>query len=181
MSKAKKARFYARHTLAHLDTMPKTKKKQLKSGKPLSILDLRRRISLNREIIKGNDAEFLLREASNGKFYIRTGQIWRMPKMPGQTILLLDLDNCNRANWQNICRRLIQCGVRVLQIVITGSPGGNGLHVAIVIRGKFAAMHRVALQAICESDPAREAANFRRAMLRNKKWEENWNVLFTKN
>lgn len=136
-------------------------------------------VALEKSILNGSDAEFLITKSNAGKFYLRVGQVWNLPTLSkSRSSLLIDLDNCKKVRWWNICRRLSQCGVHVLQIVITTSPGGKGFHVAIVVTGKFSRFQRIALQSICESDPQREANNFRRARLAKKEWKENWNVLF---
>ena len=145
-------------------------------SKSLSLRKRRARVSAC--VLEGSDAEFLFQRAKSGKFYFRIGQVWKMPKLHGSTALLIDLDNCKKLSHIGLRKRLSQCGVSVLQIIRRVSPSGRGLHVIVYIQGRFNRYQRVALQAICESDPAREAANFRRAKLALPEWKENWNVLF---
>lgn len=125
------------------------------------------------------DAEFLLRRAANGKLKIRVGQVWSIPKRRGQTPLLLDLDGAKSINRRAVRKRLFKAGVRPISILSRISPGGNGVHAVIYVEGTFSRIERIALQSILESDPEREAQNFRRAKQAGKKlWEDNWNVLF---
>lgn len=133
-----------------------------------------------RKMLYRSDAEFLLEEVSRGRYKIRVGQLWQMPRLRGTSTLLLDYDNCKRINVRNIRRRLGQCQVFALRIRSCTSPGGAGIHVVVRIKGAYSPMALVALQAICESDPSREAQNFKRAFLAEKKWGKHWNVLFKK-
>jgi hypothetical protein len=135
---------------------------------------------LSKSILNRSDAEFLLEQAANGKFRIRIGQIWSVSALPiGQSLLLLDLDNCNKPpDRRAIRKRISKCGLSVLQIKSKRSPSRTGYHVAITVAGKLSRIECVALQAICESDPHREAQNFRRARLALKDWRGDWNVLY---
>lgn len=139
----------------------------------------RKRAKLLEYVLDGNDAEFLLEQVANGKFKIRVGQVWKMPKVRGKSYLLIDLDNCDRRPlYENIRKRLRKCGVRPLRIRFRPSPSGTGFHGVVLIAGTFTRFERIALQAILESDADREAQNFRRAKLALPEWGENWNVLF---
>lgn len=142
-------------------------------------MDKRKQKQLKRLLTK-NDAEFLLEEVSNGRFKIRIGQVWQMPRLRGRTILLLDHDNVRRISVRNIRTRLGQCAVRVLRIQCRRSPSGTGYHVLVWIAGVFSNMARIAMQSILESDAAREAQNFKRLMQRDYRWKDEWQVLFKK-
>jgi hypothetical protein len=96
----------------------------------------------------------------------------------GTTLLELDLDGCTGFSRKSIKRRLSKAGVPMLRIQARPSPGQKGFHVAVEIRGRFNPAAQIALQAILESDPDREAQNFRRALLADPKWKENWQVLY---
>lgn len=98
--------------------------------------------------------------------------------MRGTTNLLLDLDNCRRANIAEIKRRLRLCGLQPVYWKIRRSPSGRGIHVLIGVKGKFVRRDIVALQSICGSDPIREAHNFQRAGLAGPEWGDDWQVLF---
>ena len=147
-----------------------------------SALAQQRREKLLQYVLDRNDAEFLLEKVSDGKFKIRIGQIWKVPEVPrGETILLLDLDNCRkRPKRGNIRKRLNKCGVSALRILIRRSPSRTGYHGCIIVAGKYDKFQRIALQAICESDYEREAQNFRRAQLARPEGGDNWNVLYKK-
>jgi hypothetical protein len=151
-----------------------------RQGDSLSSRSASRQRKLEKGLLSGADCEFLLERVKNGKYKIRIGQIWEMPKMRGATNILLDLDNCRRFFRKEIIRRLSRCGVQVLRIRSKKSPGGNGMHVFIIIKGTFGRYERIALQSICGSDLEREAQNFRRARLAVPQWKDNWNVLYKK-
>lgn len=138
-----------------------------------------RRKKLLRSLLTKADAEFLLQEVRNGRYKIRVGQIWKVPSVRGRTALMLDYDNCNRIRVRNIRKRLRQCALQPLRIQCRRSPSKTGFHVLVWIKGVFSPMARIAVQAILESDPAREAQNFRRARMRDYRWKENWQALFT--
>ena len=104
--------------------------------------------------------------------------MWKVPERKGQTILLCDYDNCKAIDRITLFNRLRKAGVCPLRLHKRVSPGGKGLHVAIWVEGRFSRYQQVALQAILESDPEREAQNFRRAGLAGPRWKENWNVFF---
>lgn len=131
-------------------------------------------------LLKEGDAEFLLRRAENGKLKIRVGQIWRIPERRGTTNLLCDYDGCLKIDRKTINTRLRKAGIRPLSIRSRISPGGKGIHAIVTVQGRYSRIARVALQLLLESDPEREAQNFRRAMQAGKKWDEDWNILFRK-
>ena len=133
---------------------------------------------LAKSFLSEGDAEFLLEMAKDGKLKIRVGQIWKVPERKGETCLQVDLDNCKAYSRGTIYARLRKAGVQPLRICSRISPGGQGLHLLIWIKGTFGRYQRVCLQLLCESDPEREAQNFRRAGLAGKNWQENWQVLF---
>lgn len=138
------------------------------------------RQKLRRDILNGADAEFLLQQASKGKWSIRVGRIWKIPRTKGTSVILLDFDNCSTFDKHALIQRLNICGIKTIDIRKKKSPGGKGLHIAITVRGKLAPFAIVALQCICESDPIREAQNFRRALcMKGEQWMETGNVLFT--
>lgn len=134
--------------------------------------------ALEKSLLSGCDAEFLLERYAHGNYKLRIGQLWRLPKVRGQTLILLDLDDCKRANWREIFARCSRCGLPIVRVESRVSPSGKGLHIAIHVRGSLSRFERIALQAILESDPIREANNFRRAKIAHRKWDENWNVLY---
>jgi hypothetical protein len=137
-----------------------------------------RRAKLSAFVLDGADAEFLLDRVANGKFKIRIGQVWNMPVLRGQSYILLDLDNTTRVSRYGIRRRLAVCGLSIVSLHIRRSPSGTGYHVQIIVRGILSRFQRIAIQAICESDPTREANNFRRAFLARREWQEDWNILY---
>jgi hypothetical protein len=123
------------------------------------------------------DAEFLLSLAKDGRLLFRVGQIWKIPERKGETALLLDYDHTRKIDRSAIRKRLAQCGLVSKRILSRTSPGGDGIHAVVWVAGRLRKMDVVALQAILESDPQREAQNFRRAK-QEKGWDKNWNVLF---
>lgn len=139
-----------------------------------------RRAKLLEYVLDGNDAEFLLERVANGQFKIRIGQVWQMPKLPhGTSALLIDLDNMSkRPSLKSIRARVRKCGLQPLRIRFRRSPSGTGFHGVVLVAGALTRIEHVALQSILESDPDREAQNFRRAKLALKEWRGNWNVLF---
>lgn len=133
-----------------------------------------------KKLLKEGDAEFLLQEVKRGRYKIRVGQVWTMPKLRGRSPLLLDYDGVKRISIGNIRKRLGQCGLSALRVQYTRSPSGTGIHCLVWVKGNFSPLARIALQAILESDPAREAQNFKRALQRDYRWKEHWQVLFKK-
>jgi hypothetical protein len=130
--------------------------------------------------LSNGDAEFLLEKAATGEVRIRVGQIWKIPERKGQTPLLCDYDNCRKIDRKTIHQRLRKAGVEIIRIQSRRSPSGSGVHAIVWIRGRFPGIERICLQAIIESDPEREAQNFRRLKQANRHWEENWQALFEK-
>lgn len=124
------------------------------------------------------DAEYLLDQLEDGSLKVRVGQIWKPVPVKGTTILQLDLDNCARVNKREIGWRLHLAGVKLKSLVARPSPSKTGWHVAAWIHGTYNRWQIIALQSICESDPCREARNFRAAGQAAKEWRENWQVLF---
>lgn len=120
----------------------------------------------------------MLQEVERGRYKIRVGQIWHVPRLRGSTVLELDLDNTQGISRSAIRRRLSKAGMSVLRIRTKRSPSGRGYHVLVYVRGTFTPLARIALQAILESDPDREAQNFRRAMLADPKWQGKWQALY---
>lgn len=133
---------------------------------------------MNTKLLNRGDAEFLLQEVRHGKFAFRVGQVWTIPQRKGVTFLLCDYDGVKKISKRTIRARLTKCGVVPESISIRVSPGGRGLHVVVRVVGKFNRWQIVALQAILESDPEREAQNFRRAGQAGPRWGENWQALF---
>lgn len=133
-----------------------------------------------RDILKNDVAEFLLGRTAKGKLYYRVGEILRVPKVQGKTILLCDYDGCQRPSTKRIRQRLAGCGVHLLRSRIFRSPSRKGWHAVLLIRGEYQKFAVIALQSILESDPEREAQNFFRAqVLDEKTWRTKGNVLFT--
>lgn len=130
-------------------------------------------------MLDNGDAEFLLEEVRNGRYKIRVGQVWAVPRLRGTSVVLLDFDNIRGVNARLLRKRIGQCGLQPVRIQTRRSPSKKGLHVRVWIKGRLSPVAIVAVQAICESDPAREAQNFRRAMMADPKWKRNWNVLYT--
>jgi len=133
---------------------------------------------LRKLVLNENDAEFLIQRIRNGTFKIRIGQVWKVSKLRGTTTILCDYDNCKAIDIGNIARRLHTAGVSIVRIISHRSPSESGWHLVIFVRGHFNRWQRICLQAICESDPEREAKNFRRATLKHPLWRDDWQVLF---
>ena len=132
-----------------------------------------------KETLDGGTLEVLLRAARDGRLSVRVGQILRVSPMRGTTILLLDYDSSNKPKIGAIRKRLSAAGVQLVRARLRRSPGGRGWHGILHVRGHWGAMETIALQAICESDPTREAANFYRAQIfGEKEWRARGNVLF---
>lgn len=83
---------------------------------------------------------------------------------------------------QVVSQLLERAGYRVESWTQRSSPGGNGWHVIIeVVPRPTTAMEVVALQAICGSDPWREAISVVRArsfVKAPKFMRDRWNVLY---
>lgn len=129
-------------------------------------------------MLNEGDAEFLVERAQDGRLRIRVGQIWKMEERKGKTILQCDYDNCKKIDRKTIRRRLEKAGVTCLAIRSRQSPSGTGVHALVSVSGVLNRFQRIALQAILESDPEREAQNYRRARQAGPKWKDNWQVLF---
>lgn len=125
--------------------------------------------------------EAILKETRTGKLRFRCGRTWTLPVLrKGVSRLCCDYDGAKSVLCGEIVSRLSRCKVRVLRITKRRSPGGFGFHIVIVVEGNYNRFQCTALQAICESDPEREAANFRRALAAKSdaEWRK-FNVLFT--
>ena len=130
--------------------------------------------------LDGRPLEIILRRARDGKLSYRVGEILRVPQVSGETILLLDYDQTSKPRLSGIRFRLSEAGVRLLSAKCRRSPSGHGWHVITRVHGKWNRYQRIALQALLESDPTREAQNFYRAQIfSDKEWSQRGNVLFT--
>lgn len=100
----------------------------------------------------------------------------------GSRILKLDYDNGERLTDGDIISRLARAGFRTVKVDARLSPSGKGYHVRVQVEPDIRTpMETVALQAICGSDPFREASNFKRARVLSKVakwWQVRWNVLY---
>jgi hypothetical protein len=134
-----------------------------------------KRVKLN-----GRTCEIVLRKARSGKLFVRVGEILRVPQVSGQTVLLLDYDTERKPRIRGIKQRLSVAHVQYLRSECHRSPSGHGWHCLVYVRGRWSRFQRIALQAMLESDPDREAQNFYRAQIfTEKEWTERGNVLFT--
>lgn len=131
-------------------------------------------------MLDGRTVEVILQRASRGKLFVRVGEILEVPKVRGCSVLLLDYDTQTRPRIKGIRDRLNIAHVQVVQTKCYRSPGGHGWHCIVHIRGQWSRFQLIALQALCESDPDREAQNFYRAQIfGDKEWKKRGNVLFT--
>ena len=84
--------------------------------------------------------------------------------------------------YRKIVARLLRAGYEVQEYTRRRSPGGRGWHVIIRLKPEPRdPMEVVALQAICGSDPLREASNVQRVRSLpglGKFWGDKWNVLY---
>jgi hypothetical protein len=125
--------------------------------------------------LSNETAELFLTAAKNGTLTYRVGRILKVPKMRGQSVLLLDYDSgadgrrLPRPRLRVIRERLSLAGVRLVQAEFHRSPSGLGWHGVLYIRGKFNRYQRLALAAILESDPDHIAIAFKRAQILDEK------------
>lgn len=97
--------------------------------------------------------------------------------------LLLDWDDgTTPLTWREISARLLRAGFRVRAAMRRPSSSGKGWHVKIALQPPpRSECETVALQAILESDPYREAYNLGRVRVlsgTSNFWRERWNVLY---
>lgn len=107
--------------------------------------------------------------------------------------LLLDYDDVHGVpHPDHVQHRIERAGHAVDEWKERPSPSGRGLHVRIKLVREMTPMERVAMQAICGSDPVREAFNVQRVrtlyMMRDEHarevataefWGDRYNVLYT--
>lgn len=100
-----------------------------------------------------------------------------------QSYLKIDLDNCKKVDLDTIRRRIERAGYSIYKVVASRqSPSKKGWHVILDIMPRPKSPYEVvALQAICGSDPYREAMQMNRArnFFRAPLWmRDSWNVLY---
>lgn len=99
-----------------------------------------------------------------------------------QAEIKLDVDEGHPPDLQVVSQLLERAGYRIEGWTQQHSPGGTGWHVLIEVSPRpHTAMEVVALQAICGSDPWREAVNVLRARAFPKApkfMRDRWNVLY---
>jgi hypothetical protein len=97
--------------------------------------------------------------------------------------LKIDLDDMREApDIDRMARILARADRRITKFHYKRSPSGTGWHVWLHITPPAASpMEIVALQAVCGSDPAREANNIHRVRNMHKVsqfWRDRWNTLY---
>ena len=97
--------------------------------------------------------------------------------------LKLDYDSdAERVPLRQLRRRLQFAGYRIKAHAAKRSPSGRGWHVVLTTDPPIGTpMEVVALQAVCGSDPYREASNVLRARILPAVppfWQQRWNVLY---
>lgn len=100
-----------------------------------------------------------------------------------QSLIKLDLDGCVSVDTETIRRRIERAGYSIKNVIASRqSPSGKGWHVVLEVEPRPKSPYEVvALQAICGSDPYREAMQMNRArnFFRAPAWMRNtWNVLY---
>lgn len=99
-----------------------------------------------------------------------------------QAEIKLDVDEGHPPDLQVVSQLLERAGYRIETWTQQHSPGGTGWHVIIEVSPRpTTAMEVTALQAICGSDPWREAVNVVRArsfVKAPKFMRDRWNVLY---
>lgn len=101
----------------------------------------------------------------------------------GDGRLRLDLDaGREQPDNHELETRLRRAGYEIAGIWRRPSPSGEGEHITIELAPEPASeMEIVALQAVCGSDPFREACNVQRVRNLDRVpewWRERWNVLY---
>lgn len=104
-------------------------------------------------------------------------------RVTGGHVLLLDVDALDKlVGVKAITNRLERAGYTIRDWKEKPSPSGRGIHVRILTHEEMRSpLEVVALQAICGSDPVREAFNVRRVRSLTRVprwWSERWNVLY---
>jgi len=99
-----------------------------------------------------------------------------------QAQVKLDLDGCDAPDMEAVRRLVSRAGYSIVEMSERTSPSGTGRHVVLNVSPRpIHPMEVVALQAICGSDPYREAMQMHRARAFAKapKWMRDiWNVLY---
>lgn len=102
--------------------------------------------------------------------------------MPNVTVLKIDIDaGRDLPTLATLTRRLRFAGKRPLWLAQERSRSGRGWHLWLAVTPKCSEMETVALQAVCGSDPAREANNVLRVNQLpyvSAFWRDRWNVFY---
>lgn len=94
--------------------------------------------------------------------------------------LMLDIDSLDGPDWLTIQRRIERAGFELVDSY--GHRSRTGWHAWIMVDPAPSPVEAVALQAICGSDPAREACNLARVRVCDEAgpwWAARWNTFYS--